>query len=138
MTNPPTPTEPIYVVDTNALIWYLTADKKLSRRAAEIFTAAESGAARLLVSAITIAELYYANQKWEWFDDFNQVYQDLQSKPYFQLVAFTADDVLQFALDSSIPEMHDRIIAGLAQRLEAPLLTSDSLIAEANAVRIVW
>jgi hypothetical protein len=38
--------EPLYVVDTNALIWYLMDDRKLGRRAGEIFAAAERGETR--------------------------------------------------------------------------------------------
>ncbi len=52
------------MVDTNALIWYLTAPNKLTAAAHEIFKAAESGETQLIISAITVAEFYYSNQKW--------------------------------------------------------------------------
>jgi len=134
----PTLIEPIYVVDTNALIWYLTKDKKLTKAAAEIFAAAERGETSLYISVITIAEMYYANQKWKWFDDFVAAYRDMKEKPYFHVVPFLPDEVLEFDKDNAVPEMHDRIITGLAHRLEAPLLTSDPLIASAKLVEIVW
>lgn len=50
--------EPVYVVDTHALIWYLIGSKSLSDRARAIFLAAERGETRLHISAISIAEMY--------------------------------------------------------------------------------
>jgi PIN domain nuclease of toxin-antitoxin system len=126
------------VVDTNALIWYLTSDRKLGTQARQVFEAAERGETRLVLSAIAIAELYYANKKNGWFPDFQHMYQQLRSKPQFRLIPFTADQVADFDADSAVPEMHDRIIAGLARRLGAPLITADPLIASANVVQIVW
>lgn len=41
MTLPETNLEPLYVVDTHALIWFLLGDKKLSPTARAIFEAAE-------------------------------------------------------------------------------------------------
>jgi PIN domain nuclease of toxin-antitoxin system len=130
--------EPLYAVDTNALIWYLTGDRKLSKRAAQVFAFAEQGETHLYVSVITIAELYYANKKWKWFEDFAATYRDMKARPYFHFVPFLPDEVLDFDKDETVPEMHDRIITGLARRLEAPLLTSDPLIAAAKMVEIVW
>jgi predicted nucleic acid-binding protein len=138
LTTSSTTIEPIYVVDTNALIWYLTTDKKLTKRASQIFEAAERGETRLYISAIVVAELYYVNKKWQYFNDFAQTYHTLKAKPYFRFVPFLADEVLDFDKATSIPEMHDRMIAGLAQRLNAPLITSDSLITSANIVTIIW
>jgi hypothetical protein len=47
----------LYVVDTNALIWYLKRDKKLGTEATVVFAAAERGETRLIVSAIVVAEI---------------------------------------------------------------------------------
>ncbi len=132
------PIEPIYVVDTNALIWYLIGSNRLSRRAATIFEAAEGGECQIYVSAIIVAEMYFADKKWRFFDDFAKTYADIKSKPYFRFFAFNADDVMDFGDDAAVPEMHDRMIAGFARRLNAPLITSDHVIAAANLVRIVW
>ena len=138
MTTSWTTIESVYVVDTNALIWYLTKNKKLSKRAASIFAAAERGETRLYVSAMVIAEMYYADKKWKLFDDFATTYAALKAKPYIRFVPLIADDVLDFDNDAAIPEMHDRIIAGVARRLGAPLITPDPLIIAAKLVDIAW
>src|SRR5262249_13366644 len=138
LTTSSTPIEPIYVVDTHALIWYLTTNKKLGQSAARIFSAAESGEARLYIPTVVLAEMFYADKKWKLFDDFALLYADLKTKPYIRFVPLNADDVLDFEQDSRVPEMHDRIIAGVARRLSAPLLTSDPLIIAAGIVTVVW
>jgi PIN domain nuclease of toxin-antitoxin system len=128
----------LYVVDTHALIWYLINDSKLGDQAAQVFAAAERGETRLIVSAIVIAEMYYANRKNKWFPDFNATYRQLRTRSYFRFVHVKADHMLDFDKDASVPEMHDRMIAGLARRLNAPILTADSQITNANLARIVW
>lgn len=138
MTISSTPIEPIYVVDTNALIWHLTDPQKLTDRANSIFAAAEHGETRLLISAVVIAELYYANKKWHLFDDFTASFQRLRAQPYIQFVPFSEDDVLDFDENNAIPEMHDRIIVGLAKRMSAPLLTADKMITTSGVIEIAW
>ncbi len=63
MSSTTTTIEPLYVVDTNALIWYLTKDQKLGGQAHQIFEAAEQGETQLILSTITMAEMYFANVK---------------------------------------------------------------------------
>jgi PIN domain nuclease of toxin-antitoxin system len=126
------------VLYTHALIWYLQDNPLLSDAARAIFQAAERGETRLHVSAISIAEMYYANQKYRWFQDFAGTFAELKRIPYIRLVAFEAEDVMDFGQSSKITEMHDRIIVGLAQRLDAPLLTADRQITTANITPVVW
>jgi PIN domain nuclease of toxin-antitoxin system len=130
--------EPLYVADTNALYWYLIKDKLLTQSASQIFEAAEQGQTRIVISAIVIAELFYLSKKRQVFSDFAAIYRQLQTAPHFQLVDFAPEEVLDFVRHPSIPEMHDRIIVGLARRLDAPLLTSDRIITASSLVSIVW
>ncbi len=129
--------EPIYVADTHTIIWHLKDDKKLKAATIKIFEAAERGETEIVISAITILELYYANKKWKIFPDFAEVYTALQSKPYIRIVEFASRDVLEFDDLAAVPEMHDRIIVGLAKRLDVPLMTVDEKIIAAGLVTIV-
>jgi PIN domain nuclease of toxin-antitoxin system len=126
------------VVDTHALIWYLLNDKKLSEWAKAVFQAAENNQTLLIMSAIVLAELYYANVKNNWFSDFGELYADLISRPYIRVVPVDHVHIPECAQDAAVPEMHDRIIAGVARRLGAPLITSDPLIKKAAIVAIEW
>ncbi len=138
MSSPATPFEPLYVVDTHALIWYLRNDKKLSSQAKTIFQAAEQNQTVLIISAIVMAELYYANAKNNWFADFMVIYTDILSKPFIRFMPVDHTHIPNFSQDVAVPEMHDRIIAGVARRLNAPLITSDPLIIATGIVKIVW
>ncbi len=134
----PTPPEPLYVVDTHALIWYLLGDKKLSPAALSIFRAAERGDTRLLIPVIVLAELHYANARNRWFPDYRAAYRAIVGAPYFRLLPLDPLHILDFDRDAVVPEMHDRIIAGVARRLGAPVITSDSAIIASSIVQTVW
>lgn len=130
--------EALYVVDTNALIWHLSDDRKLGKQAREVFAAAERGETRLVVSAIVLAELYYADKKYGLFADFSAVFRRMRAAPQFRFASFESEHILDFDRDKRVPEMHDRIIAGLARRLGAPVITSDPKILEAASASVVW
>jgi PIN domain nuclease of toxin-antitoxin system len=129
---------PIYVCDTNAIYWHLTGDKRLTDPARQVFAAARRAETQIVLSAISVAELYYANRKWQLAPDFSQMYQDLVGRPEFQIAPFEHEAVLDFDRNQSVPEMHDRIITGLARHLNVPLITADRVITAARLVEIVW
>lgn len=130
--------ELIYVVDTHALLWYLTGDKKLSQQANEVFAAANNGETQLVISVIVLAELYHLNLKRQNPVDFAVVFTSLLTSSAFQLVPLEPVHVLDFTRDAAVTELHDRIIAGLARRLDAPLLTLDPIITDSGVARVVW
>jgi len=138
MSSPTTNPEPFYVVDTHALIWYLLNDRKLSQQARTIFQTAEQNQTVLILSAMVLAELYYANVKNKGFADFAKLYEDITSKPYIRFMPVDHTHIPDFMQDAAVPEMHDRIIAGIARRLGAPLISSDPLITAAGIVTVVW
>ncbi|SRR5260221_3155176 len=138
MATPTAGLEQAYVVDTNALYWYLTGDKKLTANATSVFKAAEQGQTQLYISVVSLAELYWILQKKPHSWTFAEIYSIMKTKPYFEFVGLEPDHILEFTRDNAIPEMHDRMIVGVAQRLNAPLFTSDAPIAAANLVNIVW
>ena len=130
--------ETFYVVDTHALFWRLTIDSKLSRRADEIFDAAERGETLLIIPAIVLAELYHLNQKLKTPLDFAVIFKRLAESPAFEMVPFHPADVLDFAANAAITELHDRMIAGLARRLDAPLITLDPIITASRVAKVEW
>ena len=130
--------EQLYVVDTNALIWHLSNDRKLSSQARQIFVAAERGETLLVISSVVLAELYYADKKFNLFGDFGALFRRLQAAPQYRFASFDAEDVPNFDRQTDVPEMHDRIIVGLARRLGAPLITSDPVITNASSIEVAW
>ncbi|MEO6061767.1 MAG: PIN domain-containing protein [Thermoflexales bacterium] len=127
-----------YVIDTHALYWYLAASPLLSARAKAAMDAAAAGKARLYVSAIVLAELFYLNAKHKGDLDVPGLVAELKSASQVSLVPLRAEDVAEFDLDADVPEMHDRIVTGLARRMKAGLITVARKIAECGNVEIVW
>ncbi len=138
MTQTSSPDTSRFVVDTNALWWYLRAPERLSPAADVIFRLAEAGGTVLVVPAIVVAELYYLSFKvrdplppselMEWFERSGFfVVSDLGS-PQLELLDRLPE----------IPEMHDRLIAAEALALGVPVVTRDPVIAASPQVQSIW
>jgi PIN domain nuclease of toxin-antitoxin system len=127
-----------YVADTHALYWYLTADAKLGAKALNAFQQAEQGAGMIYVLGIAVAEMCYLMTKQGRAHLFVTVYQRLATAAHIQFVDFRAEDVLEFDSLTMIPEMHDRIIAGVAQRFNLPCLTCDPDLINSGLIQTVW
>jgi len=128
----------LYVSDTHALFWYLTANSKLGPNARAAFLEADQGNAIIYVPSILLAELYFLNAKYGHPINFVETYERLAGAAQFRFVSFRAEDVLHFDRLTSIPEMHDRIIAAAAHALNAACLTRDPMITNNPQVRSVW
>ncbi|MCY7375390.1 MAG: PIN domain-containing protein [Pyrinomonadaceae bacterium] len=127
-----------YVTDTHTLLWYLLASPSLSVKAKSVFDRAASGSALIYIPSIVFAELYFLNIKQKLIIDFDNEFQKIKQSGQFISVPFEADDVLEFDKNSAVKEMHDRMIVGVARRLNAPLLTKDQNIAASNVVTVIW
>ena len=127
-----------FVPDTHALYWYLSANPQLSGGARRCFDTARRGEARLLVPSIVLAELYYLNAKLGTPLDFGSEFARLSAAPQVVFVPFDAKDVLGFDALQVVPEMHDRIIAGVALSRGCPCITRDAAIVAAGIVQTIW
>ena len=127
-----------YVADTHALYWYLTNSPLLGANASQAFNEADQGNALIYIPVIVLAELYYLNAKKGNPLNFATEYQKLSQSPQFILLPFLHEDILEFDSNLSVPEMHDRMIAGVAKRLGIPCLTMDKEIVSSGIVTTVW
>jgi len=127
-----------YVADTHALFWYLTASPKLGANARRAFDEALAGRAEIFIPTIVLAELYWLNQKLGRPLVIADELRRLRSAGQFSFVPFMPDDVLDLDADAAVPEMHDRMIAGVARRMGVPCLTRDASIVASGIVPIVW
>jgi PIN domain nuclease of toxin-antitoxin system len=127
-----------YVADTHALLWYLQNSPRLGTNASAAFDAADQGQAQIVLSSIALAELYYLIVKHKLPFNYAQELARLQAAPQFVFVDFKASDTLLFDHLTAIPEMHDRIIAGVALTRNCPCLTRDFSITSSGLVHVVW
>ena len=127
-----------HVVDTHALYWYLIDAPQLGRAARTIMDDAMNGQGLLIVPSIVLAELYYLNVKLNAPLNIADEFQWMVSTGRFAFVDFQAADVLQFDALAAIPEMHDRIVAGVAVSRNLPPLTRDATIVNSGLVQTIW
>ncbi len=126
-----------YVVDTHALFWYLVDSPRLSDKARSVFKAAFAGQTTLILPTIVLLELYGLAQKVNAPFNFTTELTRLQQAP-FQVEPLGLPELQRLDEIKAIPELHDRIIAVTALRLDAPILTRDSLITACEQVRCIW
>jgi len=53
----------IFVPDTHALVWYVTADKRLGKRAQAALASVDEGAHRAVVSILVLAKIMYLEER---------------------------------------------------------------------------
>ena len=130
------------VVDTHALLWYLSGDRKLSGKLSK---AAEKNLdrddVRIVVSTIVLAELKYLTRHGRIDTSFDEILDLLNRDPRFLIFPFDLNGVEQMPdLD-----LHDGMIVSAAlclrQRLpetEVLIVSRDEKIKERYPHLIVW
>lgn len=132
---------PNYVLDTHALLWLLTADRRLSERARE---AMSDGSARLLLPLIALAEAC-------WLVEHGRsplltvpgLLADVDRDPRLTVVPVTRETLQRSLPLTAIREMHDRLIVATALTLSdtgtpAVLVTRDQDITGSGLVPVLW
>lgn len=127
-----------YVCDTHSLYRYLTASPRLGTAAKGALDDGVAGMAIIILPAIVLAELFYLNEKAGRPLDFARELNRLRLAAQFRFLAFSPDDVADFEVDKTVPEMHDRMIVGAARRLGATCITKDTEIVASGIVQVVW
>jgi PIN domain nuclease of toxin-antitoxin system len=129
------------VADTHTAVWYLFNDARLSAKAGDFIEEAAVQARRIIVSAISLAEVVYLIEK-------NRLphgaYADLSAalaNPDHVLkeIAFTSEivDVMRQISRADVPDMPDRIVAATGLYLGVPVISRDGKIRASN-VETVW
>jgi len=129
------------VVDTHSIVWYLSADPRLSANAAHALDAATSAGELIHVPSICLVELTYLVEKGRLpasaRDRLIQALDDPATPcllaPLDRLVA----DALQSVSRSEVPDLPDRIVSATALALCVPLISRDWKI-RATQVQTIW
>ena len=120
-----------YVVDTHALLWFLSKDRKLGSRAKGIL----ESATEILVPTIVMAEAVTVIEKRRVALSIDELLHSIEDAS-FVVVPFGADTFrAMLELPSGI-ELHDRMIAATAGMYDAAVLTRDPIFD--GVVETVW
>ena len=127
-----------YITDTHSLIWHLTEDKKLSKKALAIFTEADKGEAIIIVPTIVLAEIIHICEKKKSELKIKNVIDKI--KDSLNYVSYNLNmEVLEKVIGiKDISEMHDRIITAIALITGSMLITKDEEIVKSGIVKTIW
>jgi PIN domain nuclease of toxin-antitoxin system len=131
----------IYFIDTHPCVWYLTGQtRKLGRPAARVFRRMERGLDEVRVSVVSLFEIALLMERgrlravlgWEGWLSAARATPGLAIEPIDIEVVSHARDL------AVLGDPFDRLIAGSALRLGAPLVSADERIAESGLLKVVW
>lgn len=117
------------LADTHALLWYLFDEERLSSAGRAALDSALAGGFPILVSAISIIEIVYLEEKHKIsagaVERIRQACEaetpSIEVIPVDARVAYGVQDVAR----TDVPDMPDRIITATAVSLGIPLVTRD-------------
>lgn len=129
------------VVDTHAIVWFLSRDSRLSSKARGVLRSAMAIGDVIHVPSICLVELTYLAEKGRLpavaRDELIRALDDptipCALVPLDRLVA----DALEGVKRSEVPDLPDRIIAATAIALQAPLVSRDGKV-RASQVETIW
>jgi PIN domain nuclease of toxin-antitoxin system len=135
------------VLDTHAVVWYLSFSDQLSATARAVIEGAEHNADDIFVSSISLVELIYLAERNRIPMEALQRLQDALNDPAGSMAVAPLDAAVAAAVQKIprdlVPDMPDRIIAATAVKLGAELVSRDRRLHTAGAlkasgIRIVW
>ena len=128
----------LYVADTHGFIWFLTDDKRLGKKAKEIFERADEGKVIIIIPTIVLAELVFICQKKNAAVKFKDVMDKINESSNYIHYNLDIKIISEITNLTQIPEMHDRIITATAKLNRAVLITKDPDIVEAGIIETIW
>ena len=132
---------PAVVVDTHTIVWYLSADSRLSAEAADALDSATAAGERIHVSSICLVELTYLVEKSRLPAAARDRLIQALDDPATPCLLAPLDRMVADALDSvsrvEVADLPDRIVAATAVALGTPLISRDRKI-RASQVHTIW
>ncbi len=115
----------MYVIDTHALVWYLTDDERLGSEAEKAMERIDNMEDAGVIPIIVILEAMAIFEKKGMKKAFLDVYRGIRDSSNYILYPLTSDisdEVLKLPDEL---ELHDRVILATAKYLDSPLITKD-------------
>jgi PIN domain nuclease of toxin-antitoxin system len=126
------------VIDTHALVWYLSDPKRLGKKARRHLAAVDRGAARVLIPAIVLVELALVREAGRRVIGPVEVEAAIAANANVEILPLDLAQSKEFVLLGSCPDPFDRMIIAAARVATAPLLTVDERITASGLAQVVW
>src|SRR5437016_2717079 len=128
------------VTDTHPLLFHAAGGRRLGRRAARLFAAAEARTALIYVPTAVMWETSLLSRvgRIDLRRSLRQFFADLFTNPAYRALDLIAEDVYLASDARPNDDPFDALVCAAARRLSLPLLTRDADIAESGLVRVIW
>lgn len=127
-----------YVLDTHALVWFLTLPEKLGRQARRALTDIAAARAGGLVPVSTLLEVSLLRERRRTRLNVAAIAEAFEDMPQMHFLDLDRDQANEYEALTILPDPFDRMIVAAARCAEAPLITADSVITDSGLVRVVW
>jgi PIN domain nuclease of toxin-antitoxin system len=130
-----------YVTDTHALVFFASGKAaRMSRKCAQIFRRAEQQRDRVHVPIVCFFELAMLLERGRVKSllSFNDWHDRVAQFPGLPIEPLVWEDIREACGLAALADPFDRLIAGTAIRLDAPLITGDERIRASGVVRTIW
>ncbi|MCO6458541.1 MAG: PIN domain-containing protein [Pirellulaceae bacterium] len=128
----------VYLLDTHVLFWHLFAPAKLSAAARQAVADGETGQARLVVSHLVLAELFFLLKKLGQEAQFPNIVAAIRGNATYSFDPIVLDDIENLSKYPAVAEMHDRLLVIQANRLCGTLISKDQNIQASPQVKWLW
>ena len=126
-----------YATDTHSLVWYLTEDPLLSKKALKAFESTIREGI-IIVPAVVLAEVMFISKKGKVTLTFEETLEKIEKYENFYIAPLDLD-ILKVADKIELGmEMHDKLIVATALYFGTTLITKDKLIRESGIVSTTW
>jgi PIN domain nuclease of toxin-antitoxin system len=126
-----------YVTDTMAIVLYLSK-RRFSLSAKQLFQSADVGLCEIIVPSVVLFEIGYLFEKNRIDVSLADLRERFSTYPTYREQPLTLDIIDSTFGITDIPELHDRLIAGTARFLNAPLITNDPTIRASSFLITTW
>jgi predicted nucleic acid-binding protein len=128
----------MYVADAHALLWFLTEDKKLGKKALKIFRDCDKGEEIIVIPSIVLLECMHVCEKKRIAYAFEEIIKKIEGTFNYPIYPLDEEVILECQHLSQIIELHDRIIVATAKLLNSKLITKDAIITDSKIVKTIW
>jgi predicted nucleic acid-binding protein len=126
----------MYIADTHALIWHLSGDERLGKKAAAIFAKADKGESEVVLPTVVLAEALYISRKGH--VSFDQLIDSVSNARNYSVYPLGLNVILEMRKLGAGYSIHDAVIVASARLLDAALLTRDEMIRKGGDAKVIW
>lgn len=130
----------LYITDTNALIYYSTSRRQLSKRALTAFESAAQRQALIYIPAVALWEVSNLERigQIKLGQPFHHWLSELLAQPGFEVAPLDAEIVAEARNYGFNNDIFDAAIIATAKVKDLPLITRDTAIIDSGLVEICW